>query len=104
MGFALNRLTRADRIVAAGALALLAFMFLLNWFGESVEGTVPGRDLSGSGTSATGWEAFTNSRWVWLLTIVVALACVLAAAAGRRLERPLRGGSWCCCSAPCRLC
>jgi hypothetical protein len=92
MGFALSRLTRADRIVALGALALLAFMFLLDWFGESVKGALPGRDLSSSGTGASGWQAFTNSRWVWLLTIVVALACVLAAAAGRRLERPLRGG------------
>jgi hypothetical protein len=74
----------ADRIVAVGALALLLFMFVFSWFGESIAGTLPGSDVSGAGSSATGWEAFTNSRWVWLLTALVALAAVLARAAGRR--------------------
>jgi hypothetical protein len=90
MGVELGRLGRGDRLAAVGALALLAFMFLLDWFGEGVEGSLTGRQLSGVATTATGWEAFTGSRWVWLATVVVALASALAAASGRRLRRPVR--------------
>jgi hypothetical protein len=92
MGGPLNRLRGADRLVAGTALALALFMFVLNWFGESLKGTLPGSDV-GSGSSLTGWEAFTNSRWVWLLTVLVALLSVIARAAGWRLPEWLKPGS-----------
>lgn len=85
-----GRLRRADTILAGGALALLAFMLLLDWFGETANGTLPGKGLSGANSSSSGWETFTISRWIWLLTIVVALGSVLVAAGGRRIERPVR--------------
>lgn len=89
----LQRLRGADRLVAAGAIALFVFMFFFNWFGESQSGTVPGSNLSGLDSSYTGWQTFTISRWVWLLTIVVAVASVTAVAAGRRLPSTLPPGT-----------
>ena len=85
MSLRLSRLRGADRLVAGGAIALSLFMFFFSWFGESVSGALPGTDVSGLGTSSTGWEAFTVRRWIWLLTIVVALTSVAAIASGRRL-------------------
>ena len=93
MHLRLSRLRGADRLVAGGAIALSLFMFSFSWFGESVSGTLPGRDVSGLGRSSTGWEAFTVRRWIWLLTIVVALALVVAIASGRRLRASLRPGA-----------
>ena len=92
MGGQLSRLRGADRLVAVAALALGLFMFAFDWFGESHKGTLPGSDL-GAGTSLTGWEVFTHSRWVWLLTILVALASVVARAADWRPPESLKPGS-----------
>ena len=66
----------ADRLVAVAALGLLLFTFVFSWVGENVAGTLPGSHISGAGSGVTGWDAFTNSRWVWLLTACVALAAV----------------------------
>jgi hypothetical protein len=92
MAPALSRLRGGDRLVAGGAAALLLFMFAFDWFGGSFHGTLPGSDLSGAGTSLTGWETFTNSRWVWLLTAIVALASVLMRGDVRRLVGSLQPG------------
>jgi hypothetical protein len=89
----LRRLRGADRLVGAGAVALLVFMFFFDWFGESVSGTLPGSDVGGAGFSATGWDTFTNSRWVWLLTSAVAIASVAAIAVQRRLPSTLPPGA-----------
>jgi hypothetical protein len=93
MSLRLNRLRGADRLVAGGAIALSLFMFVFSWFGERVSGTLPGRDVSGLGSSSTGWEAFPVRRWIWLLTIVVALSTIVAIAGGRRLRASLRPGA-----------
>ncbi|HEX3433544.1 MAG TPA: hypothetical protein VHT25_05730 [Solirubrobacteraceae bacterium] len=92
MGGQLSRLRAVDRLVAVAALALALFMFALTWFGESIEGTLPGSSV-GPGSSFTGWEAFRNSRWVWLLTILVALVSVVARTAAWRLPNWLKPGS-----------
>jgi hypothetical protein len=92
MAAQLRRLRAADRLVAAGALALLLFMFVFAWFGESLQGKLRGSYLSGAGSSLTGWETFTNSRWVWLLTAVVALATVIARAGSWRPRESLQLG------------
>jgi hypothetical protein len=90
MNFDISRLRRADQIVGGGAIALFVFMFFLKWFGGGVSGSLPGGNISGASTSYTGWQTFTNSRWIWLLTIVVALAAVIARGVGRRLEIPVQ--------------
>jgi hypothetical protein len=82
----------ADRLVATGALALVLFMFAFDWFGESFQGTLPGSDLSGAGTSLTGWETFTHSRWIWLLTAILALASVFVRTGARRLPWSVQPG------------
>jgi len=93
MNLQLSRLRRADRLVAGAAIALFVFMFFFNWFGESISGTLPGSDLTGASSGSTGWDTFTDSRWVWLLTIVVALASVVAIATARRLHTALQPGA-----------
>ena len=44
-------------------------------------------------TSANGWHTFTNSRWLWLVTIVVALAAVSVTVDARGLALPGRPGA-----------
>lgn len=92
MSFEAKRIGLPERIVAGGALALLAFLFLLNWYGGSITGLGPTSHISGGTLDATGWEAFTSSRWIWLGTIVLALGSVLAAAAAYRLDGPVQIG------------
>ena len=92
MSFDAKRIGPPERIVAGGALALLAFLFLLHWYGGSITGLGPTSHISGGTIDATGWEAFTSSRWIWLGTIVLALGSVLAAVAAYRLDGPIQIG------------
>lgn len=82
-----------ERLEAGGAVALLIFLFLLDWYGGSITGLFPGSHISGGTISATGWEAFTSSRWIWLATIVFALGGALAGAVAYRLEGPVQIGA-----------
>jgi hypothetical protein len=82
-------LSAARRIVAVGAVALAVFMFFFNWYGGSVTGLSLGAHLVGATVSTTGWETFTVSRWVWLLTILVALGSVVATSNGYKDDGPL---------------
>jgi hypothetical protein len=86
MNFDVNRLRRADWVVAGGAIALFIFMFFFKWYGGSLKGAV-GVSIS---SSATGWDTFTNSRWLWLLTIIVAVGAVVLAAGQRELNSPVQ--------------
>ncbi len=85
MSFDIGRLNRAHRIMGGGALALLIFMFLFKWYGVSASSSIGGVSFS---SSANGWHSFTNSRWIWLITIVVALGVVAMAGAARELHSP----------------
>ncbi len=87
------RVRLPERIEAAGAVLLLLALFLLDWYGSDITGTLPGSHISGGTFSATGWESFTGSRWIWLATIVLALGSTYAAAADQRLEGPVRLGA-----------
>lgn len=82
-------LSIARRIVAVGAVALLVFMFLLDWYGGNVTGLARGVHLTGATLSSTGWQTFTISRWVWLLTALVALGSVVASARGYEHDGPV---------------
>ncbi len=79
-----RRLRAADWITAAGGLALLVLLFFFDWFGAGVSGSLPGSRISGTTVSTTGWQTFTDSRWIWLATILAALGSALAAVAYRR--------------------
>ena len=89
MSFDISRLRRADQIVGGGAILFFIFLFFFKWFGGSVSGALPAGSVS-TGSSSTGWDTFTNSRWIWLITIIVALGSVVLVAGQRTLEIPLK--------------
>jgi hypothetical protein len=89
MNFNLDRLHLARSLVALGAIALFVFLFFFDWYGGSVQGLLPGTHLSGAAESATGWQTFTISRWVWLLTIVFALGSTLASVSDYEHDGPV---------------
>jgi hypothetical protein len=89
MEFDISRLRRADQIIAGGAIAFIIFLFLFKWYGGSASSSFGGVSLS---NSLNGWDTFTNSRWIWLLTIIVALGAVVLVATQRKLELPIQPG------------
>jgi hypothetical protein len=93
MSFDISRLRRAEEIVGGGAIALFIFMFFFKWFGGSVSGALPTGDVSAASSSSTGWQTFTNSRWIWLITIIVAIGSVVIVAGGQKLELPVQPGA-----------
>ncbi len=91
MSFDVSRLRRSHWITSGGAVAFFVFLFFFNWYGGSYKGTIPvGGGSFGASVNFTGWDTFTNSRWIWLLTIIVAIGAVLLVAGQRRLELPVR--------------
>jgi hypothetical protein len=92
MSFDITRLRRADRLVGGGGVAFLIFLFLFKWYGVSSNvSSVAGINLNAN-YSANGWHSFTNSRWIWLITIIVAIASVALVATQRKLELPVQAG------------
>jgi hypothetical protein len=86
MSFQMSRLRRCDQIIGGGAIAFFIFLFFFKWYGGSASSSIGAISY---GVSANGWHTFTNSRWIWLLTIIVALGAVWLQASGRRLDGPV---------------
>jgi hypothetical protein len=92
MNFDAGRLRLSDRITGGGAILFFVFLFFFDWYGVSTNAaTVDGVNIGGS-YSYSGWHTFTNSRWIWLLTIVVALAAVALRAGLFSFESPVKPG------------
>jgi len=87
MSFDSSRIRRADRLIGGGAIALFVFMFFFKWYGISSSSSIGGVSFA---TSANGWHSFTDSRWIWLLTIVAALGYVYLTATQRELDSPVK--------------
>jgi hypothetical protein len=89
MSFDISRLRRADWIVGGGAIALFIFTFFFKWYGVSSNITTFAGVNVGN-VSRSGWDTFTNSRWIWLITIIVAIGAVVLVAGQRALESPVQ--------------
>jgi hypothetical protein len=90
MSFDVSRLRRNDWITGGGAVAFFVFLFFFDWYGGSYKGPVSIGGQFGASVSSSGWDTFTNSRWIWLITIIVALGAVVLVAGQRTLELPVR--------------
>jgi hypothetical protein len=92
MSFDISRLRRGDRIIGIGAVALFIFLFFFKWYGYSSNApSIAGVNISSS-LSIDGWHAFQNSRWIWLITIIVALGAVAIASGALAFKSPLQPG------------
>jgi hypothetical protein len=82
MDFDPSRIRRGEALAGASASALLAFMFVLQWYGPRADGARPVASL-------TGWQAFTVWRWLALATILAALCLVVFQATRRAPALPV---------------
>ncbi len=87
MNFDMSRLRRSDQIIGASAIAFFIFLFFFKWLGASTN--LPVGNLSVS-SSINGWHSFTLSRWIWLITIIVAIGAVVVVGARIKLELPVK--------------
>lgn len=72
-----------ELISAVSALALLIVLFATTWYG--VAGVPdPSAARPAISTAETGWDGLTVTRWVLLVTVLVALGSVVLHAAQRR--------------------
>jgi hypothetical protein len=92
MKFDISRLRRSDQIIGVSAIALLIFLFIFKWWGYSANvPSIAGVNVSSS-FSLNGWHAFTDSRWIWLITIIVALGAVAVSAGLLNIKSPVQPG------------
>jgi hypothetical protein len=88
MNFDISRLRRSDQIIGGSAIAFFIFLFFFKWYGVSSNvSSFAGVNVN---VSKSGWSVFTNSRWIWLLTIIVAIGAVVVVAGQLKLETPIK--------------
>ncbi|HEY1834458.1 MAG TPA: hypothetical protein VGG08_08485 [Solirubrobacteraceae bacterium] len=85
MKFDVSRLRRADQIIGGSAIAFFIFLFFFHWLGAS--SSSPLGHLS---YGANGWHSFSVSRWIWIITIIVALLAVARTAGLLSFESPVQ--------------
>lgn len=85
MNFDAGRLKRADQIIGGSAIAFFIFLFFFHWLGAS--SSSPLGHLS---YGANGWHSFSVSRWIWIITIIVALLAVARTAGLLKFESPVQ--------------
>ena len=90
MSFDINRLRRSDWTIGGGGVALFIFLFFFDWYGASYKGPAAVGPGLGVSQGFTGWHTFTNSRWIWLLTIIVAIGAAVLVAGQRKLDLPVQ--------------
>jgi hypothetical protein len=93
MSFDINRLRRSDWMIGGGGIALFIFLFFFDWYGASYKGPAVVGSALGVSQGFTGWHTFTNSRWIWLLTIIVAIVAAVLVAGRRKLDLPVQPGT-----------
>jgi hypothetical protein len=77
-----TRVRLGELVSAAGALLLLVVMFVTEWYG--VAGVPdPSAARPAVSTAENGWNGLTTTRWVLLITILVAVGSVFLHASQR---------------------
>jgi hypothetical protein len=85
MKFDVSRLRRADQIIGGSAIAFFIFLFFFHWLGASSNSP-----LGHLSYGASGWHSFSISRWIWIITIIVALLAVARTAGLLNFESPVQ--------------
>ena len=75
MRFQRSRLRWPEIVAGVAAVVLLLSMFLLPWYGYKGD-LAPLAARLGVSTSGDAWHSLSTTRWLLLLTILVALALV----------------------------
>jgi hypothetical protein len=92
MNFDIAHLRRPDRIIGAGGVLLFVFLFFFKWFAVSTNASSIGGVNLNANFSYNGWHTFSDSRWIWLITILVALAAVAVRVGKVELPSRVRPG------------
>jgi hypothetical protein len=88
MSFDVSRIRQADRIIGVSAVLFFVFLFFFKWYGVSTNvSSLGGLNLN---YTKSGWSVFTNSRWIWLITIIVALIAVARASGALNFQSPVQ--------------
>jgi hypothetical protein len=91
MNFDISRLRKSDQIIGGSAVLFFIFLFFFKWYGVSTNVGPAGGGIN-LNVSRSGWDVFTNSRWIWLLTIIIALGAVAVASGALKLKSPVQPG------------
>jgi hypothetical protein len=84
-----NRLRTGEKIAGAAAVLLFIDLFL-SWYSIDLGGAFSAAARSaGVDTSASGWQAFSLTDLLLMLTILVALAMVVVRGTGRAVSLPV---------------
>ena len=84
-----NRVSRNERLAAAGGLVLLVAVFL-DWYGISSTISVNGVNLHNPFNVAfSGWDSVSIGRWIFLITALLGIALAVAKANSQTLNLPI---------------
>jgi flagellar basal body-associated protein FliL len=91
MNFDVSRLRKSDQIIGGSAILFFIFLFFFKWYGESSSGaSIGGVNVGATNVSFSGWHTFSNSRWIWLITIIVALVAVAVTSGALKFQSPVQ--------------
>ncbi|MGH2832493.1 MAG: hypothetical protein ACRDK2_06920 [Solirubrobacteraceae bacterium] len=90
MNFDVSRLRQSHRFIGGGGIALFILLFFFKWFGASASSPLPGGGSVSFGVSVDGWHSLTNTRWLLLITIIVALVTVARACGAISFNSPVQ--------------
>lgn len=89
-----SRLRTGEVVAGIGGLALFVFLFF-DWFGGSAQLSGSAGNLTLSSPGISGWDALTDlPGFLIILSAVSGMALACLAAAGQRLNIPLRRGAF----------
>jgi hypothetical protein len=94
MAFDFRRLRGADWLIGISSIVFFISLVGLHWLTASENsgaGTEEGSPVTIS-IGDSGWKAFTSLRWLWLITIIVALLMVGMTLVQKKIKLPTQRG------------